>query len=60
MGFIRERFLTMVAKGFASPTRTPILKRPSDIGLAYEDVNFISLDGVNLEGWFIPAESEKW
>jgi hypothetical protein len=59
MGFIRERFLTMVAKGFVSPTRTPILKRPSDIGLAYEDVHFITLDGVNFEGRFIPAKSDK-
>ena len=59
MGFIRERLLTMIAKGFVSPTRTPILKRPSDIGLAYEDVHFATPDGVNLEGWFIPADSNR-
>jgi pimeloyl-ACP methyl ester carboxylesterase len=49
----------MVAKGFVSPTRTPILKRPSDIGLEYEDVHFTAPDGVNLEGWFIPADSNR-
>lgn len=59
MGFIRERLLTMMAKGFVSPTRTPILKRPSDVGLEYEDVHFAAPDGVNLEGWFIPADSNR-
>lgn len=49
----------MVAKGFVSPTRTPILKRPSDVGLDYEDVFFPALDGVNLEGWFMPAEGNR-
>jgi alpha-beta hydrolase superfamily lysophospholipase len=49
----------MLAKGFVSPKRTPILKRPSDVGLEYEDVFFPALDGVNLEGWFVPADSNK-
>lgn len=30
MGFIRERLLTRMAKGFVSPSRTSILKRPSE------------------------------
>jgi hypothetical protein len=59
MSFVRERLLTMMAKSFVNPTRTPILKRPSDIGLEYEDVHFSAIDGVNLEGWFIPAKSNK-
>jgi pimeloyl-ACP methyl ester carboxylesterase len=59
MGFIRERVLTYLAKGFVTPARPPILKRPSDLGLDYEDVFFPALDGVNLEGWFIPATSNR-
>jgi hypothetical protein len=35
------------------------LRRPDDYGLVYEDVFFPSLDGVPLEGWFIPADSDR-
>jgi hypothetical protein len=59
MGFIRERLLTIVARTFVNPTRTPIIKRPSDVGLEYENVYFAAMDGVNLEGWFLPAKSNK-
>jgi pimeloyl-ACP methyl ester carboxylesterase len=59
MGFLRERILTMIAKDWVTPRRTPILKRPSDVGLDYEDVFFSALDGVNLEGWFIPGDSDN-
>jgi pimeloyl-ACP methyl ester carboxylesterase len=59
MGFIREQVLTHLAKTFVRPARPPILKRPSDVGMAYEDVFFPALDGVNLEGWFIPGTSNR-
>ncbi|MFC0039629.1 alpha/beta hydrolase [Actinomadura rayongensis] len=36
-----------------------MLRRPDEVGLAYEDVFFSSVDGVPLEGWFIPADSDK-
>jgi hypothetical protein len=39
---------------FKNGARTPVLRRPSDYGMGYEDVFFPSLDGVPLEGWFIP------
>lgn len=32
---------------------------PADIGLAYEEVSFVTNDGIKLRGWFIPSESEK-
>lgn len=41
------------------PQRTPIMKTPADYGLEYDDIFFPSLDGVPLEGWFIPADSDK-
>ena len=47
------------AQMFAYGARTPVLKRPSDVGLEYEDVFFPALDGVPLEAWFIPADSDK-
>ena len=50
-----ERYAQMFAHG----TRTPVLRRPSDVGLEYEDVFFPSLDGVPLEAWFIPADSDR-
>jgi fermentation-respiration switch protein FrsA (DUF1100 family) len=33
--------------------------RPSNTGLAYEDVYFHSADGTRLHGWFIPAIGEN-
>lgn len=50
-----ERYAQMFAHG----ARTPVLRRPSDIGLEYEETFFPSLDGVPLEAWFIPADSGK-
>lgn len=48
-----------MAEFFAKSYRTPILRRPDEYGLEYEDVFFPSMDGVALEGWFIPADSDK-
>lgn len=50
---------TKTAELFGHSIRTPVLRRPSEVGLVYEDVTFASLDGVPLEGWFIPADSNK-
>lgn len=44
---------------FKNGARTPVLRRPSDYGMEYEDAFFPSLDGVPLEAWFIPANSKK-
>lgn len=45
-----------IAAGNGRPIRSPILKTPWDYGLTFEDVTFPSLDGVGLEGWFIPCD----
>ncbi|KRQ19275.1 MULTISPECIES: alpha/beta hydrolase [Mycobacteroides] len=55
----QELAFTNFATFFAKPYRTPILRRPDEYGLKYEDVYFPSLDGTNLEGWFIPADSDR-
>lgn len=36
--------------------RQPLTRTPQDVGLAYEEVGFTAVDGVPLEGWFVPAE----
>lgn len=51
-----DAVIDQIAKGVSYSFRTPILRRPSDYGMAYEDVFFPAMDGVMLEGWFIPAE----
>lgn len=44
---------------FAHGQRTPIMRRPDEYGMKYEDVTFPSMDGVQLEGWYIPAANSK-
>lgn len=51
-----QETLWRIARGFVEWQRAPILHRPSEAGLDYEDVTFPSEDGVPLEGWFIPCE----
>ncbi len=47
-----------LAEDFSISGRTPILRRPDEYDMAYEDVCFPSMDGVGLEGWFIPSYSD--
>ena len=54
-----DPMIEQYAKLFKEGARTPVLERPSDWGMAYEDVFFPSADGVPLEGWFIPADSDR-
>jgi uncharacterized protein len=54
-----QRFIDGLAELMAHSARTPILRRPDEYGLEYEDVFFPAMDGVTLEGWFIPAESDR-
>jgi hypothetical protein len=50
-----DRLLQGMADSFAQQLRAPILHSPAKHGLDYQDVTFPALDGVPLEGWFIPA-----
>jgi pimeloyl-ACP methyl ester carboxylesterase len=52
-----ETVLDGIAASFVNPLRSPVWRAPADADLAYEDVTFPSADGVPVEGWFIPAES---
>lgn len=58
----REEAMAIVralAEGTVKPQRSPIMKTPADYGMDYEDTFFPSLDGIPLEAWFIPADSDK-
>lgn len=53
-----------VLQGIADSLRltrhTPILHRPSEAGLEYDDVFFPAEDGIPLEAWYIPCkDSDK-
>ena len=58
-GSAAEEILDTIAHSFVNPLRSPVLWTPADQGLGYEDVTFPSADGVPLEGWFIPADSDQ-
>jgi dipeptidyl aminopeptidase/acylaminoacyl peptidase len=53
----------MISRFFAKAAvihkRMPIVKNPSDYGMAYDDVSFTSDDGVELKAWYIKGASDK-
>jgi hypothetical protein len=51
-----DGLLEATADSFVRQLRSPILHAPSEKDLAYEEITFPALDGVALEGWFIPAD----
>src|SRR5580693_5489454 len=50
-----ERLLDATADSFVRQLRSPILHSPTEQQLDYEEVTFPAIDGIPLEGWFIPA-----
>ncbi|WP_216602839.1 alpha/beta hydrolase [Ruegeria sp. HKCCD4884] len=54
-----KQAMQMMLHTMGEASRTPLMKRPSDYGLDYEDVFFPAMDGTVIEAWFIPAESDK-
>lgn len=54
-----DRGLRDMARHWAHPMRSPILKTPADCGLEFEDISFPSQDGVPLEAWFLPAPGSR-
>jgi hypothetical protein len=51
--------LSNIAESVCVWTRTPVLRRPSDVGMRYEETFFPSLDGLPLEAWLIPADWDR-
>lgn len=54
-----EAFIDSLADLMAYSKRTPVLRWPDQYGMEYEEVFFPALDGVTIEGWFIPANSDR-
>ncbi|WP_414610523.1 alpha/beta hydrolase [Stenotrophomonas pavanii] len=50
-----EQYATLFKTGL----RTPVMRTPSDYGMAYQETWFPSMDGVPLEAWYIPADSDR-
>ena len=42
-----------------NPKRQPVVASPADYGLAFDEVEFDSLDGLRLKGWFLPGDARK-
>jgi len=54
-----DHVLQGMADSLGNLLRSPVLHKPSEEDLAYEDITFQSQDGVPLEAWFIPAEGSN-
>ncbi len=50
-----DQILQAMADSFGQQLRSPILHSPAEQDLDYQNVTFPALDGVPLEGWYIPA-----
>ncbi|EPM58023.1 hypothetical protein A264_17985 [Pseudomonas syringae pv. actinidiae ICMP 19071] len=54
-----DAFINGMADLMAHSTRTPILRWPNEYGMEYEEIFFPALDGITIEGWFIPGKSDR-
>lgn len=54
-----QQMMNALLQVMGQESRTPILRRPSDYDMEYEDVFFAAMDGIVIEGWFIPGTSDN-
>lgn len=54
-----KQAMQMMLHTMGEASRTPIMRRPSDYDMEYEDVFFPAMDGTVIEGWFIPGDSDN-
>lgn len=59
LGVIYAATCTIFAQLTLRPKRQPVVATPADHGLPHEDVEFHSLDGLRLKGWFIPGDRRR-
>ncbi len=53
---IAKMLMKRIVPAISDTKRSPILRRPDEYGMEYEDVSFQSEDGLVLEGWYMPAK----
>jgi len=54
---ITKMLMRRIVPAISLTKRSPILRRPDEYGMKYEDISFQSADGLALEGWYIPSKS---
>ena len=59
VGAIYVAVCYVFARMTLNPSRQPVAVSPADYGLEYEDVEFESLEGLRLKGWFVPGDPRK-
>lgn len=56
---IAKMLMKRIVPAVGESKRSPVLRRPDEYGMDYEDVSFPSEDGLPLEGWYIPAKYDS-
>ncbi|NIV38936.1 MAG: hypothetical protein GWN58_58820, partial [Anaerolineae bacterium] len=59
LGAIYVAMCYIFAQMTLNPSRQPVALSPADYGLEYEEVEFHSLEGLRLKGWFVPGDPRK-
>ncbi len=49
----------LFARHLINPPRQKLWVTPGELGMPYDNVQFPALDGIRLNGWFIPAPAES-
>lgn len=49
----------LITRAGTRPMDLELTSSPADYGLSYEDVDFVSRDGVHLSGWYLPGGSRR-
>ena len=53
---IAKMLMKRIVPAVGESKRSPVLRRPGEYGMEYEDITFQSDDGLPLSGWFIPSK----
>ena len=57
---IKRHFaINQMADFFEKVKRNPITRTPQEVGLAFEDISFESLDELTLKAWYIPSKDSN-
>ncbi|CAD0186514.1 hypothetical protein RUESEDTHA_03423 [Ruegeria sp. THAF57] len=51
----QNNMLEVLASGLSKPPRLPILRKPAEYDMAFEEVSFVTEDGVEVSAWFMPG-----